>query len=238
MKPMKTECITIPKAEYEKLLVLARSVPALIAENEQLKAENRLMRDKIDMLIRRVFGTSSEKFDPNQMMLDLSDNFKLALEEPEDDSDESGQGKRKRRKRTPKKDRLPDDLPEERVVVNPPEVDANPDAYLHIGTEETVKLDVKPLRFKKIVTERRKYVLKDHSSAPVIAPALKQLINGSFASASLLARIAVNKFVDHLPLYRQEQIFARHGITLSRKTMTDIRAIGVITKAGPMTRNW
>ena len=51
------------------------------------------------------------------------------------------------------------------------------------------------------------------------SPAPEQLIPGSFASASLLARINTGKFADHLPLYRQEQIFARAGITLSRKTM-------------------
>lgn len=75
---MKEECVTIPEDEYEKLLTLAKSVPALLAEIERLKtengqlgSENRLLRDKVDLLVRRVFGTSSEKLDPNQMMLNL-----------------------------------------------------------------------------------------------------------------------------------------------------------------------
>ena len=75
------------------------------------------------------------------------------------------------------------------------------------------------MRFKKIVIERRKYVRKDGAGAPVVAPAPEQLIPGSFASASLLARICTGKFADHQPLYRQEQIFARENIILSRKTM-------------------
>ena len=222
---MKTECVTITKDEYEKLLTLAKSVPALIAENKQLKAEaehlkaeNRLLRDKVDLLVRRVFGTSSEKLDPNQLLLDLGEMTGPVFDETEE-VEEAAKPACKKRKRNPKKDRLPDNLPEERIVIDPPEVQANPEDFRLIGSEETVKLDVDPMRFKKKVTVRNKYVRKDNSSAPVIAPAPAQLIQGSFASASLLARICTGKFADHLPLYRQEQIFARDHIILSRKTM-------------------
>ncbi len=225
---MKTECVNIAKTEYEKLLSLVESLPALFAENkllaaenEQLSAENRLLRDKVDMLVRRVFGTSSEKFDINQMMLNLGADFEQALNEEADEPDEPEPPPKSRKKRTLKKDRLPDDLPEERITVIPEEVQADPGAYDCIGEEETVKLDVTPMSFRKVVTVRPKFIRKDRSAAPVIAPAPKQLIGGSFASESLLTRILVGKYVDHLPLYRQEQIFARHGITLSRKTMAD-----------------
>lgn len=208
---MKTECVTIPKDEYEKLLALAQSVPALLAEN-------RLLRDKIDMLVRRVFGTSSEKLDPDQLLLDLGEMAGPVFDESEEvEEDTKVTGKRKKRKL--KKDRLPDNLPEDRIIIDPPEVQANPDDFRLIGSEETVKLDVNPMRFRKVVTVRNKYVRKDNSAAPVIVPAPAQLIQGSFASASLLARICTGKFADHLPLYRQEQIFARDNIILSRKTM-------------------
>ena len=66
---MKNETVTIAKDEYEKLLELARLVPVLIAENERLRAENKLLRDKVDLLVRRVFGSSSEKLDANQLLL-------------------------------------------------------------------------------------------------------------------------------------------------------------------------
>ena len=58
MRTMKTEYVTIEKSEYEKLLKLAEFVPVLMAENEklraecaQLRAENKLLRDKVDMLV-------------------------------------------------------------------------------------------------------------------------------------------------------------------------------------------
>lgn len=214
---MRDETVTIPKNEYEKLLELARLVPVLVAENERLRAENKLLRDKVDLLVRRVFGSSSEKLDANQLLLDLG-----AGEEPGFDEEPAAGGEpapAPRKKRAAKRDRLPDDLPEERTVIDPPEVAANPGDWRLIGSEETVKLDVEPMRFIKVVTERRKYVRVDGAGAPVVAPAPEQLIPGSFASASLLARICTGKFADHQPLYRQEQIFARENIILPRKTL-------------------
>lgn len=200
---------------------LAEESALLKAENQALKQENKLLRDKVDMLIRRIFGTSSEKLDPNQLLLDLGEITSPVCDES-DDSEEGEEEKktsRKKKKRKPKKDCLPENLPEERIVIDPPEVQKNPEDFRLIGSEETVKLDVNPMRYRKVVTVRNKYVRKDNSSAPVIVPAPAQLIQGSFASASLLAHICTRKFADHLPLYRQEQIFARDNIILSRKTM-------------------
>jgi transposase len=214
---VKDETVTIPKNEYGKLVELARLVAVLVAENERLGAENRLLRDKVDLLVRRVFGSSSEKLDANQLLLDLG-----AAEEPGfDEEPAAGQeaAPPPRKKRAAKRDRLPDGLPEERIVIDPPEVEACPEDWRLIGSEETVKLDVEPMRFIKVVIERRKYVRRAGGGAPVIAPAPEQLIPGSFASASLLARINTGKFADHQPLYRQEQIYARENIILSRKTM-------------------
>jgi len=214
---VKNETVTIAKDEHEKLLELARLVPVLVAENERLRAENKLLRDKVDLLVRRVFGSSSEKLDPDQLLLDLGAGEEPGFDEEPAAGDEAAPAPRK--KRAAKRDRLPDGLPEERTVIDPPEVAACPEEWRLIGSEETVKLDVEPMRFKKVVTERRKYVRRDGVGAPVIAPAPEQLIPGSFASASLLARICTGKFADHLPLYRQEQIFARENIILPRKTL-------------------
>ncbi len=214
---MKNETVTIAKDEYEKLLELARLVPVLIAENERLRAENKLLRDKVDLLVRRVFGSSSEKLDANQLLLDLGAGEEPGFDEEPAAGEEAPPAPRK--KRAAKRDRLPDGLPEERIVIDPPEVEACPEEWRLIGSEETVKLDVEPMRFIKVVIERRKYVRRTGCGAPVVAPAPEQLIPGSFASASLLARISTGKFADHQPLYRQEQIYARDGVILSRKTL-------------------
>jgi transposase len=55
----------------------------------------------------------------------------------------------------------------------------------------------------------------------VEAKAPKRLIPGSIASPELIAEIATNKFCDHLPLYRQEKIFKRLGVEISRQNMSN-----------------
>ena len=142
---VKNETVTIAKDEYEKLLELARLVPALIAENERLRAENKLLRDKVDMLVRRVFGSSSEKLDANQLLLDLGAGEDPGFDEEPAAGEDAAPAPGK--KRTAKRDRLPDGLPEERTVIDPPEVEACPEEWRLTGSEETVKLDVEPMRF-------------------------------------------------------------------------------------------
>ena len=94
---MKNETVTIPRDEYEKLLELARLVPVLIAENERLRAENKLLRDKVDLLVRRVFDSSSEKLDPGQMLLDLGTGAAPGFDEEPAAGDEAAPAPRKRR---------------------------------------------------------------------------------------------------------------------------------------------
>ena len=99
----------------------------------------------------------------------------------------------------------------------------NPFDYRCIGEERTEELDVIPQSFLKRVYIRRKYVLKDQKDLPpIIEESPVRLIEGSIASPGLLTHIILSKYMDHLPLYRVEQIFKhRHGIELSRKTMSD-----------------
>ncbi len=117
-----------------------------------------------------LYALAAEKLDDSQMVLDIGMDFQQALNE--EDGDPDGEPPpNPPKKRTPKKDRLPDDLPEERITVIPEEVRAAPEAFDCIGAEETVKLDVTPMSFKKLVTVRPKYIRKDRTEAPVIAPA-------------------------------------------------------------------
>ena len=110
----------------------------------------------------------------------------------------------------------------ETVVVEPEEVRAEPAAFEQIGEERTFEVDVvPPVLFKREIV-RPKYRRKaDRTVAPVIAPALARPVPGGYASAGLLAWIAISKYQDHLPLYRLEQMSARWGAPLSRQSMVD-----------------
>ena len=198
----------------------------LRSENDQLKTEILLLKEKVDFLLKKLFGRSSERLDPDQLQLALEGlaDLQEALEQAEDaEAEEEQQEKPEttRGKRKPLDAKIPDDLPVETVVIEPDEVKAHPELWEKIGEERSEQLDVVPTRFFKIITIRPKYKkIDDRSVAPIIAPAPKRLIENSYASAGLILQIILSKFCDHLPLYRQEQIFKqRFGVEISRKTM-------------------
>jgi transposase len=185
-----------------------------------LEAENKVLREKVQFLMQRLFGRSSEKLDPAQMQLILE---VLASPEspPEDDPPPSPPPSSRRAPRA-RKPRIPEHLPVEDVIIEPEEVKADPSAYERIGEEVMQELDVVPARYFRRRFIRPKYKKKaDRSQPPLIAPLPPRLIEGGYASPGLLTDIVVNKYLYHLPLYRQEQMFARHKIELPRNTMAD-----------------
>jgi transposase len=88
-----------------------------------------------------------------------------------------------------------------------------------IGDDRTEMLDYVPAHFRVRVTHRPRYACRSCGEAIVQAPAPERPIDGGMATEALLAHVLVNKYSDHLPLYRQAQIFARQGITLDRSTL-------------------
>ena len=99
---------------------------------------------------------------------------------------------------------------------------AEPEAFEKIAEEETFEVDIHPPKLFKRRLLRPKYRRKlDRSQPPVVAPAPRRVIDGSYASAGLLAWIVLSKYVQHQPLYRQEKASTMWGAPLSRKTMTD-----------------
>jgi transposase len=183
-----------------------------------LQRENQLLRQKVDLLVRRVFGSSSEKLDAAQLqLLQLPE----AATPPEPAPVADLEPVRTPRARQPKPPRLPDNLPVVEEVIDPEPVKAQPDHWRMIGQEVSEQLDYEPGRFLKRRTVRRKYVHRTELDAvPVIAPLPQCLQERGLAAAGLLAYILVSKYCDHLPLYRLEQIFARrHGLNLPRQTL-------------------
>ena len=199
---------------------LQKQVVDLAAALHAAEAENKLLREKVQFLLKRLFGHSSEKLDPAQLQLML--DVLSGSSEPPEDEPPPPPPRSSRRAPRERKPRIPDHLPTEDVVIEPDEVKADPDAYQWIDEEVTQELDVVPTRYFRRRIIRPKYKKKaDRTQAPLIAPLPPRPIEGGYASAGLLTDIVVNKYLYHLPLYRQEQMFARHGIDLSRKTMDD-----------------
>jgi transposase len=108
-----------------------------------------------------------------------------------------------------------------REVIEPELVKAEPEQYKQIGAEVSRRLDYQPGKFFWQETVRPKYVRRDERALPpVVAPAPAQVAEHSLAAPGLLAQLLVGKYCDHLPFYRQEQIFQqRHGVFIARQQM-------------------
>ncbi len=133
---------------------------------------------------------------------------------------------RKKRGRKP----LPEHLPRVEIIHDLPEeqkVCACGAALSRIGQDTCEKLDYVPAKVRVLRHIRYKYACKccegveDDGPTVKIAPAPVQLIEKSMATDGLLAHIIVSKFADALPLYRQQKIFARLGVDLSRAAMAN-----------------
>ncbi len=216
---------------------LTEELEALGEDNRQLRKENKLLREKIDLLVKRIFGAKSEQLDESQLMLLLQGGDGEAKKAPASGADPAvleaelekpSAPDRLPKERGPREPRLPEHLPAVETIVDPDEVKADPAAWRCMGEEITEQLDYEPARFLRRRLIRRKYVRRDHPfQAPVIAP-LHLLQERCVAAPGLLAAIIVGKYCDHLPLYRQEQIWrTRHHLDIPRQTMVRWLAMAV-----------
>lgn len=88
-----------------------------------------------------------------------------------------------------------------------------------IGEDVSERLDVIPAQFRVLVTRRPKYACRRCSSAVAQAHAPEHVVPGGLPTEALIAQVIVAKFGDHLPFYRQAEIYARQGVVLDRATL-------------------
>ncbi len=105
------------------------------------------------------------------------------------------------------------------VVIEPEELPEHAGKQkVLIGEDVSERLDVMPAKFRVIVTRRPKYAFKNEDGV-IQAAAPAHIIEAGIPTEALLAQIAVSKYADGLPLYRQEAIYARDKVELDRKLM-------------------
>jgi len=131
-----------------------------------------------------------------------------------------------RRRRAPARrnlGHLPEHLPHEEIRIEPADT-AYPccsGAMHEIAVEMSKRLHITPMKLRVRVILRPRYGCRTCAEAVVQAPAPDTIIPGGLPTEALLAHIAVAKYQDGQPLYRQCQIFARDGVTLDRQTPAD-----------------
>jgi transposase len=107
------------------------------------------------------------------------------------------------------------------VDVNEPFCPCCANPLQRIGEDIAERLDIVPAQFRVLVTRRPKYACRRCEDVVVQAPAPARLIEGGLPTEATVAHVLVSKYADHLPLYRQTQIYARQGINLDRSTLAD-----------------
>lgn len=182
-----------------------------------IKSDNRVKKATAEGQLD-LFGLGAEEGD-------ILASEALAVVEVEKSNQEQEKQAEKRKKAAASRTRMvfPEELPRQEQIIDPEGV--SEEEYKIIGEEVTEVLVMVPASFKVKRIIRRKWALKDPVSSDkkgvLIAPIPSRTIRRGLFDESVLAHLLTGKFVDHLPLYRQKQIFERIGLKIPPSTLTD-----------------
>ena len=192
----------------------------LIAERERAERLIQIIKD----MQRHRFGRRAESLPEDQLLLALEDveqnEAEAAAETEAKSSSVQPEGARKRRAN---RGALPAHLPrvETLVDVDDKTCPCCKGALHRIGEDVSERLDVVPAQFRVLVVHRPKYACRACESVVVQSSAPARLIEGGLPTEAMVAHVLVAKYADHLPLYRQAQIYERQGLRLDRSTLAD-----------------
>lgn len=168
------------------------------------------------------YGRASEKLSPDQLQLALEDIDQAVAEAfAEEEQGDSAARERRTRERRANRGQLPSHLPRIINTLMPEATHCSccAGALVEIGADESERLDVTPAQFQVIVTRRPKLVCRACVGVIVQSPAPERLIKGGLPTERLVAHVIDAKYHWHLPLYRQAQMFAAHGLHIDRSTL-------------------
>src|SRR5580700_9154268 len=207
--------------ESLKRLVIEAQTALQAAEARLLsrQLEIEALKLQIAQLRRMKFGRSSERFDEQIRQLE----FKLEELESEEASLPIPPTPMSPAREKPVRRALPAHLPREPLVHEPSSTCACPDcggSLRVLGEDVSEVLEYVPQHWKVLRHVRPKYSCADCQRI-VQAAAPSRPIERGIAGPGLLAHVLVSKYCDHLPLYRQSEIYAREGVELERSTLAD-----------------
>ena len=215
----------------EFLAIFEPDSPQEMRPEDQLLAAASLLQKKEDIIAnlqfevnqlkRILFKSRGERFVPSTLQLTLPFEDQEVITVPEPVTEKVAYERVK--KKHPGRNALPEHIPVEEIILEPEGL--TPD-MIHIGDEITETLDYKPPVLLKRRYIRRKYAVKnpveDATGNIVIADLPSRPLPKAIAEASLLAYLWSSKFVDHLPFYRQIEMFRRQfGWELHKATLND-----------------
>lgn len=205
MKKNSPNTVTISCEEYENLL--------------KAKADYDYLKSEFEKLKRLIFGAKSERFvsenTDSQLALPFGESLKKEQEVTETEEVSYSRKKKKKEKKGPVRAALPAHLTRREEIIEPSD---KKDSDRKFGEYIIEILEYEPSKFyvRKIICP--KYVRKDPETV-IVADLPSQIIPRSNAGHGLITQLIISKFIDHLPVYRQLQMFKRQGVDLPQSTV-------------------
>ncbi|WAC13212.1 IS66 family transposase [Dyadobacter pollutisoli] len=215
-----------------ELIALIGQKDALIEQKDatiqQKDASIQQKERQIAKLQRMLFGQKRERFEQSPIQLPLDFGEQLSEQEIKELAElintkalaHKGDQAKEPRQPHPGRSPLPKHLPVEEIIIEPAE---DTTGMVLMGQEVSDSLQYVPSRFYIQRIIRPKYIKAaqsiDQASGFAIAALPQSGFGKCMAGASLIAQILIDKFWDHLPLYRQQQRFKREGIDIAASTI-------------------
>ena len=209
-------------ARQEKVLAEKEKT---IVERDQTILHHKVLNEKLTyelaVLKRHRFGRRSETLSPDQVSL-LDDLIDIDIADIESELEQQASAQPPaENKRQAKRAPLPAELPRTVITHEPEQTHCGCGCALRrVGEDISEKLDYTPGEFSVERHIRGKWVC-DQCDTLTQAPVAPHVIDKGIPTTGLLAHVLVAKYADHLPLYRQERIFARAGHAIARSTLAD-----------------
>jgi transposase len=180
---------------------------------------------QLQELKRLIFGSKDERFVPSnnhlsQLSLDIQAEEVAQCEIADAKKIEYTRltkESRENKAQHPGRMKLPEHLERREIIIEPEQITQS---SKKIGEEVTEELEYEPGKLYVNRYVRPKYV-SEHTETIMIAPMVERPLPKAIAGAGLLTQIVIDKYVDHLPLYRQQERFKREGIHIPYSTITD-----------------
>jgi transposase len=213
----------------DDVAVLKAMIRELLEALQQTRHERDGVQERLDVLLRKLYGPKAERFDPNQPWLlpemapDAAANGEAVADEPVAPAARATTAKTKQAGHGRKP--LPADLRRERIEHTLSEAErVCPCCGLvcaKFGEEVSEQLDYRPASLFVWQHVRVKYACPRCHDHICVGHVPIRIVDKGLPGPGLLAQIAASKYADHLPLHRLERILGRHGMQLARSTMCD-----------------
>ena len=197
-------------------------VLSVTAERDALLEQNERLQHLLLKLKHLHFGRKSERLPEDQRQLALED-LEQAVAQDQAIAEKRDPELRKQNvtRRRASRGALPAHLPRIEITLTPDDTDCPccRAPMTVIGEDTSERLDVIPVQYRVIVTHRPKYACRACEGIIVQEAAPPRLIEGGIPTEAMVAHVAVGRFADHQPLYRQAQMMTRQGVMLDRSTL-------------------